>query len=298
MSKSTKPTILWLQSITCNGNTHSFFSHPDFVALMQKFEIIHHPILNTKYTLEDVAKENLACDVLVLEGAFKKIGLKKANKEIFDIAQNYAKKAKHIITAGSCATFGGMFRQYDTQSIGGFCFNDEVPNEIYKLFKKKLISIPGCPAHPRWIGSVLSMILTHRQIPLDELNRPLEIYGYNAHVGCSRSEYYEWKIDASKYGHKEGCLFYEHGCQAPFTHANCNKILWNEVSSKTRVGTPCFGCTEPTFPKKNLWHTTTLMGMPANMPIGIPKRAYLTIAGIAKSFSIKRLNEPIIKYKK
>ncbi|MEO1959178.1 MAG: hypothetical protein ABGX23_06460 [Nautiliaceae bacterium] len=33
-------------------------------------------------------------------------------------------------------------------------------------------------------------------------------------------------------------------------HSSCNKILWNEVNSKTRAGTPCFGCTGPTFPKK------------------------------------------------
>ena len=196
MAKSTKPKILWLQSITCNGNTHSFFTHPDFVALMQKFEVIYHPILDGKYTLDDIVNKKLACDILLLEGAFRETGMQKANQEIYTVAQNYAKKAKHVITAGSCATFGGVFRQYDTESIGGFCFNDETPNESYKLFKKKLISIPGCPAHPRWIGSVLSMILSHRQIPLDDLHRPLEIYGYNAHAGCSRSEYFEWKVDS------------------------------------------------------------------------------------------------------
>ncbi|MDD5406349.1 MAG: hydrogenase [Sulfurovaceae bacterium] len=298
MSKSSKPKLLWLQSITCNGNTQSFFTLPDFIVLMNKFEIIYHPILNSGYTLADVTNKDLKCDILILEGSFKQDGMKKAGQEILATAQKYAKKAKHIITAGSCATFGGIFRQYDKNSISGFCFNDDMINENYNLFRKKLISIPGCPAHPRWIGSVLSMILTHRAIPLDDLHRPLEIYGYNAHSGCPRSEYFEWKIDSKNYGYKEGCLFYEYGCQAPYTHANCNKILWNEVSSKTRAGTPCFGCTEPSFPKKDLWHTPSLMGIPASMPVGIPRRAYLTLAGIAKSFSIKRLNEPIIKYKK
>jgi len=298
MAKSAKLKILWLQSITCNGNTHSFFSHPDFVTLMQKFEVIYHPILDSVYSLENVMNKKLACDILVVEGAFRETGMQKANQEIYAIAKSYAKKAKHVITVGNCSTFGGVFRLYDTESIGGFCFNDETPNEAYKLFKKKLISLPGCPAHPRWIGNLLSMILSQRQILLDNFHRPLEVYGYNAHVGCPRSEYFEWKVDSKNYGHKEGCLFYEYGCQAPYTHANCNKILWNEVSSKTRVGTPCFGCTEPYFPKKDLWHTNTLMGIPATMPMGVPRRAYLTLTGIAKSFSIKRLNEPIIKYKK
>ena len=43
---------------------------------------------------------------------------------------------------------------------------------------------------------------------------------------------------------KRVVLFYEQGCRGPMTHSSCNKILWNEVSSKTRVGMPCIGCTE------------------------------------------------------
>lgn len=298
MTKVKKPKLLWLQSITCNGNTHSFFAHNDFVALMDKFEVIYHPIIEGRYTLSDIVNKKIGCDVLILEGAFREVGMQKVNQEIYALAQQYGKKAKWIITAGSCATFGGVLSQYDKDSIGGFCFDDERPNKNYTQFKKKLISIPGCPAHPRWIGSVLSMILTKRHISLDTLHRPVEIYSYNAHTGCSRNEYFEWKIDTKGYGHKEGCLFYENGCQAPYTHANCNKILWNDVSTKTRVGTPCFGCTEPSFPKQNLWHTDTHMGIPATMPMGVPKRAYLTFTGIAKSFTIRRLNEPLIKYKK
>jgi hydrogenase small subunit len=40
------------------------------------------------------------------------------------------------------------------------------------------------------------------------------------------------------------------------------------------------------------------MGIPAFMPLGIPKRAYLTATGIAKSFTIKRLESEIIDYEK
>jgi hydrogenase small subunit len=32
------------------------------------------------------------------------------------------------------------------------------------------------------------------------------------------------------------------------------------------------------------------------MPLGVPKRAYLTATGIAKSFKIKRFEERVIKY--
>ncbi len=78
---------------------------------------------------------------------------------------------------------------------------------------------------------------------------------------------------------------------------SCNKILWSEISSKTIVGTPCFGCTEPTFPKENLFKTKTNMGIPSQMPLGISKRAYLTVTGVAKSFKIERLESKIIEYK-
>jgi hydrogenase small subunit len=140
------------------------------------------------------------------------------------------------------------------------------------------------------------MLAKQKPIPIDEFHRPKELYGITVHTGCSRNEYFEWKIDTKGWGLKEGCLFYENGCQAPYTKGSCNKILWNDISSKTVAGTPCFGCTEPSFPKLNLFKTKTNMGIPATMPLGIPKRAYLTATGIAKSFRIKRFEERIIEY--
>ena len=35
------------------------------------------------------------------------------------------------------------------------------------------------------------------------------------------------------------------------------------------------------------------MGIPANLPLDIPKRAYLTIAGVTKAFKIKRLESDL-----
>ncbi|RUM69703.1 MAG: hydrogenase, partial [Sulfurovum sp.] len=32
--KPYKPKLLWLQSITCNGNTHSFLNHPDLFSIL------------------------------------------------------------------------------------------------------------------------------------------------------------------------------------------------------------------------------------------------------------------------
>jgi len=293
---SYKPKLLWLQSITCNGNTHSFLNHPDLASILSHFELVYHPVLETPFDIEEMARGELECDILILEGSFREEGFTRGRVEVSKILEAYAKKAEHIISAGTCATFGGIFKEYDPENISGFCFNVEERTERYEMYASKLISLPGCPIHPKWLSYVLLMMVKGKHIPIDELHRPQELYGITVHTGCARNEYFEWKIDTKGFGLKEGCLFYEQGCQGPYTRGSCNKILWNDTSSKTIVGTPCFGCTEPSFPKTALFSTKTNMGIPATMPLGVPRRAYLTATGIAKSFKIKRLEERIITY--
>jgi hydrogenase small subunit len=289
-----KPKLLWLQAISCNGNAHSFFNHSEFYSIISKFQLIHHPLIETSYTLEDVLRGELDCDILIVEGSFKEHGLTKGGVEISHTIENYASKAKWVITVGSCATFGGLFKEYEPDLISGFCFDGEDKSCRYSRYSSKLISLSGCPINPKWLSFVLMMIIQNREILIDKFHRPKELYGTTVHSGCVRNEYFEWKVDSKGWGLKEGCLFYENGCQAPYTHGSCNRVLWSDVSSKTMVGTPCFGCTEPSFPKQNLFETKTNMGIPASMPLGVPKRAYLTITGVAKSFRIKRLEEKIL----
>ena len=291
-----KPKLLWLQSISCNGNAHSFFNHPNLFSILDCFELIYHPIIETPFSLEDILNLKAECDILILEGAFSQ-ELSKNGVNILEVVEHYAKISKHIITAGTCATFGGVFREYNPQDISGFVFDRDSKTKRYELYRDRLISLSGCPIHPKWLSFVLLMLANSRDIALDEFHRPQELYAITVHTGCSRNEYFEWKVDTKGWGLKEGCLFYENGCQAPYTKGSCNKILWNDISSKTIAGTPCLGCTEPTFPKSNLFETKTNMGIPANMPLGVPRRAYLTATGIAKSFTIKRLERRIIDYK-
>ena len=291
-----KPKLLWLQSLSCNGNAHSFFNHPDFFSVLSHFELLYHPFLETEHTLVEVLNQELLCDILILEGSFKIEGLVKNGHELSTVITYYANHAQHIITTGTCATFGGVFKAHDPEHISGFAFDEAEKSPRHALYADKLISLPGCPIHPKWLSFVLLMLAKHKTIVLDELHRPQELYGITVHTGCSRNEYFEWKIDTKGFGLKEGCLFYEQGCQGPYTRGSCNKILWNDTSSKTIVGTPCFGCTEPDFPKPALYMTRTNMGIPTTMPLGVPKRAYLTATGIAKSFKIKRLEGKVVVY--
>ncbi len=291
-----KLTLLWLQGLTCNGNSHSFLNLSYLADVLLACDILYHPSLPSLQTLETISTCKLECDVLIFEGTFDPL-MQRNNVMVGKLLRHYAQKARHIIAVGSCASFGGMFKASAPQRNSGLVFNETAHEGPLLQYQEKVINLSGCPIHPEWLGYTLSMILQEKKILVDSLHRPIELYSYLAHHGCTRNEYFEWKVDSKKFGEKEGCLYYEQGCRAPMTHASCNKILWNDVSSKTRSGTPCFGCTEPDFPRANFFRTKTNMSIPDEVPVGISKRSYLTVAGIAKTFHIKRLEEKLIDYK-
>ena len=274
-----KPKVLWIDAVSCYGCSHSFYNYPQIKEILNKIELLYHPLLpSSSFKIQK-------SDILIIEGAIKNNFLR-MDFDLIELISKLIKLSNRVILIGTCSVYGGIFGE-------GILFNKENKGKFYKC-KDKIISIPGCPPHPEWIAYSIEMILANKKILLDGENRPKEIYSYTSHMGCVRNEYFEWKVDALEFGEKEGCLFYEHGCQGPYTHSSCNKILWNEVNSKPRAGTPCFGCTEKTFPKKNLFQTEKFMGIPANIPLGVSKRAYLTLAGVAKSLKNDRLLKRLI----
>lgn len=291
-----KLRLLWFQGVTCNGNTHSFLNLENLETLLGKFEILSHPTLPSTQDFNTITHCETECDIFLFEGTFDP-QMKRNDVLVSEIVEHYASNAKYVIAVGSCASFGGMFKASAPQRNSGLIFNEEKSEGPLLHHKTKLINISGCPIHPEWLAYTLRMIAMDKEVEVDELHRPIELYSNLAHHGCTRNEYFEWKVDAENFGEKEGCLYYNQGCRAPLTHASCNKILWNGVSSKTRVGTPCFGCTEPDFPRQNLFTTKTNMSIPVDVPLGVPKRSYLTITGIVKTFHIKRLEGKLIDYK-
>jgi hydrogenase small subunit len=287
-----KLKILWLSAISCNGNAHSFLNYPNLGQFLEHFEFVYHPIIDSPYTLEDVIKKDLECDILLLEGAISP-EFKKADEPVINLLDRYAHKAKKIVTVGTCATFGGIFAQNSDSYITGLHFSGERSTFLFKTLKEKTISISGCPIQPEVLADTLHAIKNSFEIKLDNYLRPKEFFAYTVHNGCTRNEYFEYKVDKHIFGQKEGCMFYDHGCQAPYTNGSCNKILWNGVNSKTRAGLSCMGCTSPTFPQENLFKTKKNMGIPQNLPLGVGKRTYLTLAGVTKAFKIKRLEEDL-----
>ena len=295
-SDELKPKLLWIQGVTCNGNTHSFFNLSYLPQLLAKYEIMYHPSLEGTHTFEDISKCTGGCDVLIFEGSFDPL-MKRNDVLVSTVLLHFSKSAKYVIALGSCASFGGMLKACAPERNSGLIFNESTLQGPLTSMQDKIINLSGCPIHPEWLGYTLSMIANDQRVHTDELHRPLELYSHLAHHGCARNEYFEWKVDAKAFGLKEGCLFYVQGCRGPMTHALCNKVLWNEVSSKTRSGTPCFGCTEPDFPRTHLFQTKTNMSIPEDVPLGVPKRSYLTLSGIAKTFHIKRLEEKLFDNK-
>lgn len=285
--------VLWLSAIACNGNTHSFLNYPYMEQFLNDFEFIYHPVIDSDYTLEEIVSSEIACDILLIEGSIAE-DFQRADISIVSIIQKYSKVVKKIVTVGTCATFGGIFRESDYKNVSGLHFNQELPTDRFKEIKDKTISISGCPVHPEVLVNTLYAIKKGIRLELDNYLRPKEYFAYTVHNGCTRNEYFEYKVDNHQFGELEGCMFYDHGCQAPYTQGSCNKILWNEINSKTRAGMPCMGCTEPSFPRQNLFTTKKNMGIPEHLPVGVGKRVYLTLAGITKAFTIERLEKKLL----
>lgn len=296
MMNKNKLTIVWFQAITCNGNTHSLLSAnaSRLELFFDSFNLIYHPSLTIEKTLDDILTQNEKIDFLLIEGAISKNEkfFSISNDSTFNLLNKLALKAKHIIAVGSCASNGGMHAKF-TQNDDICGINDSIKEQTINKLEHSIINLTGCPVHPEWILQTLFTLKNYGKMQLDEQKRPKELYSTLAHHGCTRNEYFEWKVEGS-FGEKEGCLFYDQGCRGPMTHSSCNKILWNDISSKTRVGMPCIGCTESDFPRENMLETKKNIGIPQEVPLGISKRAYLSITGIAKTFKIERLNKKLM----
>ncbi len=297
MTKPHKPVVVWFQAITCNGNTHSLLSANSsrLELFLNSFNLLYHPSLTIDKTLDNILDDKeLKIDFLLVEGAISK------NSKLFSISEKsteyllkqLVKKSKYLISIGSCASYGGIHKKFEQNNhvVG---VEDIIEKSKYPNLKNEIVNLTGCPVHPEWIIQTMFSLNTFKTIALDDEKRPKELYSNLAHHGCTRNEYFEWKVEGA-FGEKEGCLFYDQGCRGPMTHSSCNKILWNDISSKTRVGMPCIGCTQRSFPRDNMLETQKNIGIPQEVPLGVPKRAYLSITGVAKTFKIDRLNKKLM----
>ena len=306
--------VLWLQGGACSGNTMSFLNaeEPSACDLVTDFgiNVLWQPSLgmdmgeNVQKLLRDCVSGAIPLDIFVFEGtvvnAPNGTGTwnRFAGRPMKDWVKELTAAAQFVVALGDCATWGGIPAtapnpsdskglQFLKKQHGGF---------LGANFKSKaglpVINIPGCPAHPDWVTQVLVAVATGRagELELDDLQRPKTFFKSFTQTGCTRNMHFAYKVSATEFGQRKGCLFYDLGCRGPMTHSPCNRILWNRQSSKTRAGMPCLGCTEPEFPFFDLapgsvFKTQTMMGVPKALPEGVDKSAYIKLTAAAKSAS-------------
>lgn len=303
--------LLWLQGGACSGNTMSFLNaeEPSACDLVTDFgiNILWHPSLgmelgeNLQRLLHECVNGSVPLDILVFEGTVINAPggtgdwNRFAGRPMKAWLRDLAAVANYVVAVGDCATWGGIPAtapnpsdstglQFLKRSRGGALGGNFVAKGGLPV-----INIPGCPAHPDWISQILVAVATGRvhDIKLDELQRPRTFFATFTQTGCTRNMHFAWKVSATEFGQRKGCLFYDLGCRGPMTHSACNRILWNRQSSKTRAGMPCIGCTEPEFPFFDLapgtvFKTQTVMGLPKELPGGVDKAGYIKVTAAAK----------------
>lgn len=303
--------LLWLQTGACSGDTMSLLNadSPSLEHLIANgtLELLWHPSLSDapgghlERLIAAVEAGDQPLDILCVEGSLITGPYGTGMFDSYrgrpkrDIARTLAQKARFVVAVGTCATFGGIPAappnptdctglQYDGEREGGL-----LPPEWRSAAGLPVINLAGCPVHPLTITRTLAMLAAGLPLELDELNRPRAFFSSMVHQGCTRNEYHEYDMEDHQLGER-GCMFFNLGCQGPVTLANCNTELWNNRSSKTRAGVPCFGCTSPNFPRSgDLFKTEKIGTIPLHLPLGVSRAQYMAYKNLAKEAAPERV---------
>jgi len=256
-----KVTVIWLEMMTCTGDFLSFANtlNPDVEQLIK--DTINLEYQNTVMAAEgelalrhlyDVATRDEGRYILVAEGTvptkdngfYGIIGYYEDGTPLTDLdaVKFLGKLAKHVISIGSCASFGGPYAASPNPSRS-------LP--VYKVLKGiQVINVPGCPAHPDWFVGTLSHVILYGVPDLDAMGRPRMFYENTIHEFCPKRQHFENGIFAKHPG-DYGCLF-QIGCKGPVTYSDCPTRQWNSAHINWPVGvnTPCIGCVSPEFPDR------------------------------------------------
>ncbi|MDA8231038.1 MAG: HupU protein [Magnetospirillum sp.] len=304
-------TVYWLSAGGCGGDTMSFLGadSPDVVELFAALDVdvLWHPSLSTLTAAEHetllgrIRSGRQRLDVLIVEGAVIRgpsgTGLYdgRHGKPKKDLVAALAGQAGTVVAAGTCASFGGFGVGKEIEATGLQFQGRDKGGFLGEGFRSgsglPVINLAGCPCHPQVMAGALSALAAGVPLRLDEFNRPLNWFGVLVHQGCSRNEYHEYRVEEEEFGQK-GCLFFHMGCHGPLVPGPCNKLLWNNRSSKPRAGVPCFGCTDPGFPQKSpFFLTPNIEGVPLALPSGVSRAHYLVYKGMAAAAAPDRLKK-------
>ncbi|HHW15037.1 MAG TPA: hydrogenase small subunit [Firmicutes bacterium] len=255
---ATRPPVLYLETITCAGDIFSLLNatKPDFVKLLM--EVID---LRAEYsvmgaeghlaleTILRTAEEQAGEFILVVEGTpmtrahgrYGVIGEARGRRwTAVEAVREVAAKAKHVVTSGTCAAYGGPYAARPNPA-------GAVP--VSAVTNRPVINVPGCPVHPDWLVGTLVHLIFYGPPPLDRFGRPLLFFGRTVHDHCILRADFENGHFARRLG-DQGCL-YLLGCKGPVSFCDVPKRRWGDhLNWYIESGSPCIGCTEPGFPDR------------------------------------------------
>ncbi|MDO4182658.1 MAG: hydrogenase small subunit [Coriobacteriia bacterium] len=248
--------VIWIEGASCTGCTESFaqVDTPDPATV-----VLEMLSLNYSETLSAAAGESMELAkeqtihagnyLLVYEGAILEgwggQALRVADKPGTEHLIEAAESANAVVALGSCAVNGGWMGA-NPNSAGALGVQQFLEKNGIKT---PVINIPGCPANPEWLVSVLVDVVMMGKMP--ELNgegKPAGIFNQTIHDNCERRGHFENGEFVYEFGTKEealGYCLYPLGCRGPQTNSNCGVTLWNHGRSWcVKSGAPCVGCCE------------------------------------------------------
>lgn len=250
--------VIWLEGASCTGCTESFaqIETPDVAhVVLDLISLNYSDVLcaGAGHSIE-LAKEQTIENgnyILVYEGAitqgFDGNTLRVAMETGEEILEHAAPNAFAVVALGSCAVNGGWMAAYpnpaEATGVQGFLTK--------KGINVPVVNIPGCPANPEWLMSILVQVLMMgglSALNLNEMGKPAGIFNQTIHDNCERRGHFENGEFVYEFGSKEeelGYCLYPLGCKGPQTKSNCGITLWNNRRSWCiQAGSPCLGCCE------------------------------------------------------
>lgn len=302
-------TLFWLQCGGCGGDSMALLGieSPDLLELLGSLgvDVLWHPSMSHgspkeyRDLLGALLSGEQSLDILCVEGAVIRGPGGTGMYDTFegrpkkDLVAGLARRAHYVVAVGTCASFGGIGAEGETEATGLQFLKRRKGGFLGEGFTAAsglpVINLAGCASHGEVVGGALAAVCAGLCPELNEYQMPLEWYGRFVHQGCLRNEYHEYRVEEHDFGEK-GCLFFYLGCRGPLTHGPCNKVLWGRRSSKTRVGVPCVGCTEPDFPQPHpFFQTRNIAEIPIELPAGVDRAHYLAYKGMAAAAAPQRL---------
>ena len=262
--------VLWIEGASCTGCTESFaqIETPDVgKVVLELISLNYSDVLSAGagYSVELAKEQTIESGnyIVVYEGGitqgFDSNTLRVAMETGEEILVHAAEHAAAVVALGSCAVNGGWMAAYP---------NPAKATGVSAILKKHnvatpVVNIPGCPANPEWLMSVLVQVLmmggaealVAGDVPavvstlgLNDEGKPQGIFGQTIHDNCERRGHFENGEFVYEFGSKEealGYCLYPLGCKGPQTKANCGVTLWNNRRSWCiQAGSPCLGCCE------------------------------------------------------